>query len=115
MKLNWSFLINTALATTLLTLTVLPANAKKITNDVKDHSKASHPQVETLLAAGSSQNKHSTESKEKELKSKKTAEIELTIAILVIIGGLIFSEAYQRKQEQHRLAIGESKENKGVI
>ena len=43
--------------------------------------------------------------------SKPTTTFEFTFALVTVMGGLIFSDIYQRNREKQQLALGESNGN----
>lgn len=110
MKLNKSFFINTALTITLFSLPILSANAKEMTNYAEDHGSKSHGEATTAIAADSHGDNHGATSSSGGFLSKHTTEVEFTFAIMVIIVGMIISDKFQSKQEQHHRAT--SKYNK---
>ena len=114
MKLNWSFFINTALSTTLLTSVTLSAQAKEITNYVPAQSSRSQAQVIASLAVDPYQEEHSGKSWDQGFISQRTTEIEFAFALLVLIVGLIASDRYQKNQEKQQIALGESNGNHSV-
>lgn len=98
MKLNGFVLANSLLTITLSTFLILSANAMEKNNYSKDHSSKSHREVNTLVAAGSQGSNSASKSVDDGLVSKKTTKIEFTVALVIIISGLIISERFQRNQ-----------------
>ena len=113
MKLNGSFFSNAALIVTLLISPTLSAQAKEVINYAQDHSRESYSQ---LHAAAPSAGKadHGAKSDDQGFVSKRTTALEFTFALVTVIGGLIFSERYQRNQEKQQGNSGGSNENNSV-
>ena len=82
MKLNWSFLIDTALAITLLTSATLSAKAQEVTYYAQGHSSMKHSEVITVAEVGGSD--YLIESSDKEVSSSRSISRELTLAVLII-------------------------------
>ena len=79
MKLNGSFFSNVALIVTLLISPTLSAQAKEATNSAQDSS---------ITTSDSG------------FLSKSATTVKFTFALVAIVGGLIVSDRYQRKQKQ---------------
>ena len=110
MKLNKSFLLNTALTISLSTFTALSANAKEVNNYASDRINEIHTEIKSVLAADSQGKDHSSKNSAQGFISKHTSAMEFTFAILIVIGGMIVSERFNRHQEQ--LATVENNEHK---
>ena len=113
MKLYQSLFRNAVLIATLLISSTLSAQAKEVTNYLQDHSSQSNSQL--LVAAASADKKdHGGTSSDQGFISKHTTAFEFTFSLVVVIGGLIFSDIYQRNIEQQQTALGESNGNNSV-
>lgn len=110
MKLNESLLKIAAIIVTLSISTISSAQAKEVTNYVRDHSSQSSTQVLVAAADADKQNQSGTSSDQGFI-SQRTTALEFTFATLVVLGGLIFSDRYQRNQEKQQIASGESNAN----
>ena len=88
MKINCSYLINTALSITVLTLTTLSANAKEVTRYAIDYNRESHASAIAVPVTDTHKENHDTESLDNGFMAKHTTEMEFTFAILVILIGL---------------------------
>ena len=113
MKLNGSFFSNAILIVTLLISPILSAQAKEVTDYAQDQSSKSYSQV-LVAAAGAEKHGHGAKSADQGFISKRTTAIEFTFALVTVIGGLIFSERYQRNQEKQQIALEGSNENNSV-
>ena len=108
MKLNKSFLLNTALTISLSTFTALSANAKEVNNYASDRINEIRTEIKSALAEDSPEKDHSSKNADEGFISKHTTEMEFSFAILMVIGGMILSERFNRHQEQ--VATDESNE-----
>ena len=88
MKLNLSYLINTALTVTLLTVPALSTSAKEVSNYNQDHSNESHTKVIVAPAKDAHKEDQVAKSADQDFVSKHTIEMEFTFAILIMIVGL---------------------------
>ena len=93
MKLNGSFFSNAALIVTLLISPTLSVQAKEVTNSTQDSSV-------TTSDSG--------------FLSKSATTLKFTFALVAVVGGLIASDRYQRKQQKQPMASGESHKNTKV-
>ena len=103
MKLNISFFSKAILIMTLLISPKLSAQAEEIANYTQDQSSKSYSQV-LVAAAGAEKHGHGSKSIDHGFISKRTTAMEFTFALVAVIGGLIFSERYQRNQEKQQMA-----------
>ena len=103
MKFKRSFFAKTVLTAILLTLTTVSVNAK-------DYGEKNHVEVREVLAAKPAEQGHSAKSKNEGFLAKHTTELEFTVAILVIVGGLATSEILQRNREQKQFTKDEGNE-----
>ena len=99
MKLNISFFSKAVLIMTLLVSPKLSAQAEEIANYTQDQSSTSYSQV-LVAAAGAEKHGHGAKSIDQGFLSKRTTAMEFTFALVAVVGGLIFSERYQRKLEK---------------
>jgi len=94
MKLNKPFFVNALLTAFLLILTSLSVNAK-------DYEAKNYVEVREVIAAKPAEQDHSAKNPDEGFLAKHTTELEFTVAILVVVGGLAASEIFQRNQDQH--------------
>ena len=110
MKPNKPFFRNAVLIATFLISATLSVQAKEVANYVQAHNSQSPAQV-LVAAAGADKQDHGSTSSDQGFMSKPTTTFEFTFALVTVMGGLIFSDIYQRNREKQQIALGESNEN----
>ena len=85
MKLNWSFLIKTALTITLFGSATLSAQGKQANNYAQNPSNESYSEVIAALAGDSDESKQVVASSDQEFSSRQNLSGEFALAILLIM------------------------------
>ena len=103
MKFNRTFFVNTVLTAILLALTTVSVNAK-------DYGDKNYVEGREVLAAKPAEQDYGAKSKKEGFLAKHTTELEFTVAILVIVGGLATSEILQRNRDRQKFIKDEGDE-----